>query len=388
MEVDMKKQFSKILIAVLLVVSLGEGFFLYRAYSVSGDQLEVAKKLDRLEKTVDQYYTGKIDQEQLENYTYKGYLAGLGDPYSTYYSESEFKELMESTDGVFTGVGIYLSQDTVTGAIKVVKVIKGGPSDGSGIKSGDVLVEVDGKSVSDKDLDKVVSEVKGEEGTKVKLSFLRGKEKDTKDFTITRKKVETQTVETKMLDGGIGYLSISEFDEVTVSQFKEGIQKLEKQGMKGLILDVRDNPGGLVDAVVDIVDELLGKGKIVSIKDKQGKEKVYRSDAAQSVKVPLCVLVNGNSASASEILSGAVKDHKRGTLIGEKTFGKGIVQGFFKLGDGSYAKLTYASYYTPSGHNIHKKGIKPDVAVKNNSKSKGDQQLKNAQQVLVKQLEK
>ena len=255
----MKKQFSKILIAVLLVVSLGEGFFLYRAYSVSGDQLEVAKKLDRLEKTVDQYYTGKIDQEQLENYTYKGYLAGLGDPYSTYYSESEFKELMESTDGVFTGVGIYLSQDTVTGAIKVVKVIKGGPSDGSGIKSGDVLVEVDGKSVSDKDLDKVVSEVKGEEGTKVKLSFLRGKEKDTRDFTITRKKVETQTVETKMLDGGIGYLSISEFDEVTVSQFKEGIQKLEKQGMKGLILDVRDNPGGLVDAVVDIVDELLGK---------------------------------------------------------------------------------------------------------------------------------
>lgn len=143
-----------------------------------------------------------------------------------------------------------------------------------------------------------------------------------------------------------------------------------------------------MDAVVDIVDELLGKGKIVSIKDKQGKEKVYRSDAAQSVKVPLCVLVNGNSASASEILSGAVKDHKRGTLIGEKTFGKGIVQGFFKLGDGSYAKLTYASYYTPSGHNIHKKGIKPDVAVKNNSKSKGDQQLKNAQQVLVKQLEK
>ncbi|MBS7009361.1 S41 family peptidase [Anaerostipes sp.] len=384
----MKKQLSKIIIAVLLAVSLGEGFLLYRAYSVSGDHLEVAEKLDRLEKTVDQYYTGKVDRKKLEDYTYKGYLAGLGDPYSAYYSESEFKELMEATEGVFSGVGIYLSQDTVTGTIKVVKVIKGGPSDGKGIKSGDILVKVDGKSVSDKDLDKVVSEVKGEEGTKVKLSFLRGKEKDTRNFTITRKKVVTQTVETKMLDGGMGYLSISEFDEVTVGQFKEGIKKLKKQGMKGLIIDVRDNPGGLVDAVVDIADELLGKGRIVSIKDKQGKEKVYRSDASQSVEVPVCVLVNGNSASASEILSGALKDHKRGTLVGEKTFGKGIVQGFFKLGDGSYAKLTYASYYTPSGQNIHKKGIKPDVEVKDNSKTKADEQLRKAEQILRRQMDK
>lgn len=384
----MKKQFSKILIAVLLIISLGEGFILYRTYSVSGKNVQIANKLERLEKTVDQYYTGDVDQKQLENYTYKGYLAGLGDPYSTYYSESEFKDLMDSTNGVFSGVGIYLSQDTTTGEIKVIRVIKGGPSDGSGIKSGDMLVKVDGKSASDKDLDKVVAEVKGEEGTKVKLSFLRGKEKKTRDFTITRKKVVTQTVETKMVDDGIGYLSISEFDEVTVDQFKNGIKKLKKQGMKAMIIDVRNNPGGLVDSVVDIADELLGKGTIVSMKDKQGKEKVYSSDAAQPVKVPVCVLVNGESASASEILSGAVKDHKRGTLVGEKTFGKGIVQGFFKLGDGSYAKLTYASYYTPSGNNIHKKGIKPDVAVKDNSKTKADEQLLKAQQILRKQLKK
>lgn len=384
----MKKQFSKILIVVLLIISLGEGFILYRTYSVSGKNVQIANKLERLEKTVDQYYTGNVDQKQLENYTYKGYLAGLGDPYSTYYSESEFKDLMDSTNGVFSGVGIYLSQDTTTGEIKVIRVIKGGPSDGSGIKSGDVLVKVDGKSVSDKDLDKVVAEVKGEEGTKVKLSFLRGKEKNTRDFTITRKKVVTQTVETKMLDDGIGYLSISEFDEVTVDQFKNGIKKLKKQGMKALIIDVRNNPGGLVDSVVDIADELLGKGTIVSMKDKQGKEKVYSSDAAQPVTVPVSVLVNGESASASEILSGAVKDHKRGTLVGEKTFGKGIVQGFFKLGDGSYAKLTYASYYTPAGNNIHKKGIKPDVTVKDNSKTKADEQLLEAQQILKKQLKK
>ena len=350
--------------------------------------MEIANKLQRLKKTVDQYYTGDVDEEQLENYTYKGYLAGLGDPYSTYYSESEFKELMEATNGVFSGVGIYLSQDTVTGEIKVIRVIKGGPSDGSGIKAGDVLIKVDGKSVGDKDLDKVVAEVKGEEGTKVKLSFLRGKEKKVKNYTITRKKVVTQTVETKMLDDGIGYLSISEFDEVTVGQFKKGIKQLQSKGMKALILDVRNNPGGLVDSVVDICDELLGEGRIVSIKDKQGKEKVYRSDAEQSVKVPVCVLVNGESASASEILSGAVKDHKRGTLVGEKTFGKGIVQGFFKLGDGSYAKLTYASYYTPSGANIHKKGIKPNVNIKDDTKTKADEQLLRAQQILKKKLKK
>ena len=369
-EVEMKKQFSKILIAVLLVISLGEGFLLYRTYSVSGENVEIANKLQRLKKTVDQYYTGDVDEEQLENYTYKGYLAGLGDPYSTYYSESEFKELMEATNGVFSGVGIYLSQDTVTGEIKVIRVIKGGPSDGSGIKAGDVLIKVDGKSVGDKDLDKVVAEVKGEEGTKVKLSFLRGKEKKVKNYTITRKKVVTQTVETKMLDDGIG------------------IKQLQSKGMKALILDVRNNPGGLVDSVVDICDELLGEGRIVSIKDKQGKEKVYRSDAEQSVKVPVCVLVNGESASASEILSGAVKDHKRGTLVGEKTFGKGIVQGFFKLGDGSYAKLTYASYYTPSGANIHKKGIKPNVNIKDDTKTKADEQLLRAQQILKKKLKK
>ena len=387
-EVEMKKQFSKILIAVLLVISLGEGFLLYRTYSVSGENVEIANKLQRLKKTVDQYYTGDVDEEQLENYTYKGYLAGLGDPYSTYYSESEFKELMDATNGVFSGVGIYLSQDIVTGEIKVIRVIKGGPSDGSGIKAGDVLIKVDGKSVGDKDLDKVVAEVKGEEGTKVKLSFLRGKEKKVKNYTITRKKVVTQTVETKMLDDGIGYLSISEFDEVTVGQFKKGIKQLQSKGMKALILDVRNNPGGLVDSVVDICDELLGEGRIVSIKDKQGKEKVHRSDAEQSVKVPVCVLVNGESASASEILSGAVKDHKRGTLVGEKTFGKGIVQGFFKLGDGSYAKLTYASYYTPSGANIHKKGIKPNVNIKDDTKTKADEQLLRAQQILKKKPKK
>lgn len=384
----MKKQFSKILIAVLLVISLGEGFLLYRSYTVSGKNVQIANKLEKLQKTVDQYYKGDVDQDKLENYTYKGYLAGLGDPYSAYYSESEFEDLMETTNGVFSGVGIYLSQDTVTGQIKVIRVIKGGPSDGSGIKSGDVLIKVDGKSVGDKELDQVVSEVKGEEGTKVKLTFLRSKEKNAKDYTITRKKVVTQTVETKMLDDQIGYLSISEFDEVTLGQFKKGIKQLQKKGMKALILDVRNNPGGLVDSVVDICDELLGKGKIVSMKDKQGKEKVYRSDADQSVKVPICVLVNGESASASEILSGAVKDHKRGTLVGQKTFGKGIVQGFFKLGDGSYAKLTYASYYTPSGADIHKKGIKPDVNVKDDTKTKADEQLLKAQQILKKKLKK
>lgn len=375
------KKTSKLLVGLLVIICIVEGFFLYRAYAIPTDTRKIVQKINKIEKAIDKYYKGDIDEEKLEDYTYKGLVAGLGDPYSDYYSEKEFTELVESTNGIYSGIGLYLTQNMQTGVITVVKPIKGSPSDGKGLKKGDILTQIDGKDVkTGEDLSEIVKKIKGEEGTKVTLTFLRGDK--TQKYTFTRKSIETPTVETKMLDGGIGYLSILEFDEVTVKQFEAGIKKLQRQGMKSLVIDLRDNPGGLLSAVVDIADDILPKGKIVYTEDKNGKKKYYNAEDEDQLDMPLCVLVNGNSASASEIFAGAVKDRKAGTLVGEKTFGKGIVQGFFDLGDDSYVKLTYSSYYTPAGHNIHKKGIQPNVTVKDNEKTSQDEQLEKALEIL------
>lgn len=377
----MKKRITKIVIAVLAVVCLAEGFFLYRAYWGAGDTMRIVQKIRNIERAIQTYYKGDIDEDQLEDYTYKGLVAGLGDQYSDYYSEEEYKELTESTEGVYSGVGITMTKDSDSGEIKVVNTLKGSPADGSGLKEGDVLTKIGDENVgTDADLNDVVSKVKGKEGTRVTLTFKRGD--DTKEYTFTRKSVENPTVETRMLQGNIGYLSISEFDEITVEQFEDGLKDLQDQGAESLIIDLRDNPGGLLSTVVDIADDVLPKGRIVYTEDKNGKKKYYDAEDDDQLNMPLCVLVNGNSASASEILAGAIKDRDAGTLVGEKTFGKGIVQGFYGLGDDSYVKLTYASYYTPDGHNIHKKGIQPDVKVEDDEDTEADEQLQRAVEVL------
>lgn len=377
------KKFSKILVGVLVVICLVEGFFLFRAYGFSDDTLSMARKVSRIEQIIDKYYKGSVDQKELEDYTYRGLVAGLGDQYSAYYSEEDFAELEESTSGVYYGVGIYLTQDVKTGVITVVKTIKGSPADGKGMKKGDILTQVDDHKVKiTESLDEIVKKIKGEEGTKVSLTFRRGS--DFKTYKLTRRSVENPTVETKMLKNNIGYLSILEFDEITVTQFETGLAKLKKQGAESLIIDLRDNPGGLLKSVTQIAEKILPKGTIVYTEDKDGNKKYYKDEDNQQLHMPLCILTNENSASASEILAGAVKDRNAGTLVGEKTFGKGIVQGFFDVGDGSYVKLTYSSYYTPAGHNIHKKGIKPDVTVKDNTKTKADEQLQKAVEILEK----
>ena len=339
------KKFSKILVGLLVVVCIVEGFFLYRAYAIPSTTLQTARKINRIEQIIDKYYKGSVKKSELEDCTYKGLVAGLGDVYSTYYSEDDFKELEQSTSGVYYGVGIYLTQDIKTGIITVVKPVKGSPADGSGLKKGDILTKVGNYKLKTSDaLDDIVKKIKGAEGTKVKLTFTRNQ--TSKTYTFTRQSIENPTVETKMLQDKVGYLQITEFDEVTVSQFR--------------------------------------KGTIVYTEDKNGNKKYYKDTKNEQLDMPLCVLVNGNSASAAEILSGAIKDDKAGTLVGETTFGKGIVQGFFEVGDGSYVKLTYSSYYTPAGHNIHKKGIKPDVEVKDNTKTKADEQLNKAISILQK----
>ncbi|MDD3746106.1 MAG: S41 family peptidase [Anaerostipes sp.] len=377
----MKKNLSKIMITVLLVISMVEGAFLVRAYVIPSNVMKVARKINSIEKLIDSEYTGgKVDKEKIEDYAYKGMIAGLGDVYSAYYNKSEFKEMMEETDGTFSGVGLQVLQDSKTGEISVIKVMKDTPAQGKGIEKGDILLKVDNKSVKDQSLSDVIQKIRGEKGTKVRLTLSH----NSKEYqvTITRSVIETPTIESKMLEGKIGYIQIIEFDEVTVNQFKSALSSLKKKGMKSLILDVRDNPGGLIEVVAKVANELQSGGVIVSTKDKKGKEKVYNADKDTSVDMPMCLLVNENSASASEILAGTLKDHKLATLVGEKTFGKGIVQGFYNAGDGGYLKLTFAEYYTPNGNNIHKKGIKPNVVVKDNEKTSKDEQLEKAKEIL------
>ena len=264
----MKKKLSKILVGLLVVVCIVEGFFLYRAYVVPSSTLQTARKINRIEQIIDKYYKGSVKKSDLEDYTYKGLVAGLGDVYSTYYSESDFKELEESTSGVYYGVGIYMTQDIKTGIITVVKPVKGSPADGSGLKKGDVLIKVGNYKVKTSDaLDDIVKKIKGAEGTKVNLTFTRNQ--TTKTYTFTRQSIENPTVETKMLKDQIGYLQVTEFDEVTVSQFKSGLASLKKQGAKKLIIDLRDNPGGLLTSVVDIASQILPKGTIVYTEDKK-----------------------------------------------------------------------------------------------------------------------
>ena len=375
------KKFSKILVGLLVVVCIVEGFFLYRAYAIPSTTLQTARKINRIEQIIDKYYKGSVKKSDLEDYTYKGLVAGLGDVYSTYYSESDFKELEESTSGVYYGVGIYMTQDIKTGIITVVKPVKGSPADGSGLKKGDVLIKVGNYKVKTSDaLDDIVKKIKGAEGTKVNLTFTRNQ--TTKTYTFTRQSIENPTVETKMLKDQIGYLQVTEFDEVTVSQFKSGLASLKKQGAKKLIIDLRDNPGGLLTSVVDIASQILPKGTIVYTEDKYGNRQEEYSDAEHYFDGKMAVLVNGNSASASEIFAGAIKDYGVGTLIGTQTFGKGIVQSLFPLSDGSAIKITVSRYYTPAGNNIHEVGIAPDIVLDKDTESADDNQLQKAIEVL------
>ena len=378
------KKFSKILVGLLVVVCIVEGFFLYRAYAIPSTTLQTARKINRIEQIIDKYYKGSVKKSELEDCTYKGLVAGLGDVYSTYYSEDDFKELEQSTSGVYYGVGIYLTQDIKTGIITVVKPVKGSPADGSGLKKGDILTKVGNYKLKTSDaLDDIVKKIKGAEGTKVKLTFTRNQ--TSKTYTFTRQSIENPTVETKMLQDKVGYLQITEFDEVTVSQFRSGLKSLKKQGAKKLIIDLRDNPGGLLTSVVDIAGQILPKGTIVYTEDKNGEKNEFTSDEENQFTKPLVVMMNGYSASASEIFAGAVQDYGTGQIVGTQSYGKGVVQQIFDLKDGTSLKLTIAEYFTPTGRNINGEGITPDVEVEyeyDEANPEADNQLDKAIEVV------
>ena len=375
--------------AILVVVAgIGVGiYFSDMGINTSDETMatdKAEKKLKVLEEVIDAYYLEDTDKEDLENGLYKGLFAGIGDPYSVYYTEDEYEELQQSTSGKYSGIGALVSQDMKTNVVTVSKVFKDGPADKGGMKSGDIIYKVDDEDVTGKSVDEVVSKMKGEKGTKVKVTVYRQSEENYVDLSITRDEVKVPTVEYKMLDNKkkIGYIQITEFDEITGEQFSKALTNLKKQGMKKVIFDVRDNPGGSYEIVCEILDEILPEGTLVFTRDKYGNEEKQESDPS-CLDMPMVVLQNENSASASEIFAGAIQDFGAGKIIGTQSFGKGIVQQIVPLNDGSAIKLTVEKYYTPSGKNIHGKGITPDVKVEAGTDEKEDVQLKKAQEVLT-----
>ncbi len=349
------------------------------------------EKLQMIEDIINKYYyqydkNKGVSEQKMEDGMYSGLMDSLGDPYSVYYSKDDLKKLEEDTQGVYYGIGAYLSVDEKTQEPMISGVIEGTPAEEAGLRENDIIVDIDGKDVQGMELTDIVSLVKGPEGTEVKLKIYREGEKDFLEKTVKRAKISTPTVKGKMLDDNIGYIQITEFDTVTLDQFTDAYATLKGQGAKGLILDLRSNPGGNVDVAVNIGREFLPKGTVVYTIDKAGKKDVYTCDGKNVIKIPLVVLVNGNTASSSEILTGAIKDDKIGTILGTKTYGKGIVQSIIDMSDGTAVKVTISAYYTPSGVNIQGTGIEPDVKCEFDSdayyKDKSDNQLEKAVEIV------
>lgn len=343
------------------------------------------EKLSVLKGLIDENYIGDVDEEALEEGIYKGYIQGLEDPYSVYYNEEETKDLYETTEGEYSGIGAVLSQDLESGVITLVQIYEGSPAAKAGLKDNDILTKVGDIEVTGMDLSEVVTYIKGETGTDVDLTVLRGEDAEEITVTATRDTVEAQTVKYEMLEGQTGYLSVSEFDSVTYAQYEEALNELTDQGMTGLIVDLRNNPGGNLNTVCEMLDLVLPKGTIVYTEDKDGKRETATSDDEHQINVPMVVLVNGNSASASEIYAGAVQDYGIGKIVGTQTYGKGVVQQIFDLGDGTSVKLTIAEYFTPNGRNIDGEGITPDVEVEyeaDENNPEADNQLEKALEVM------
>ena len=320
----------------------------------------VENKVNYIASILDNHYIEDVDVDKVVEGAYYGMLDSVGDPYTTYLSAEQTSAYREQVHGSIQGIGVNVLYDTEKKLLIVVSAIEGTPAESAGILSGDMIYKVDGKNVTGMSSDDVIAMIKGPSGTNVTIVVKRGSEEI--EFEITRSPIELASVYSKMLAGDIGYIEIIGFKANTYEQFMKEYEDLTDKGAKGLIIDVRDNPGGVVQTVNQIVDELIPKGLIMYTIDKDGNKKEYMSDE-KSISIPLVVLINQNSASASEILAGAVHDSGTGELVGTKTFGKGLVQDMYMLPDGSAVKLTIEKYYTPSGICIHGDGIIPNYVV-------------------------
>jgi len=346
---------------------------------------EVEAKLNAMDSLMDLFYMEDVDTDTAKEMIYKAYLASYGDKYTVYYTPDECKNLLESTTGKFEGIGAVCRKND-DGTVEIMDAYEDAPAYAAGLRNGDIITTVDGTDITGLDLTSTVALIKGDKGTSVHLDAIRDETAFSVD--VVRDEIHTQTVKYEMRENQIGYLSISEFDDVTTQQYKDALQALEDAGMQGLVIDLRDNPGGVLDTVVKMLDYTLPDGLIVYTENKSGKRTEYKGTDGHELDIPIAVLVNGNSASASEIFAGAMQDYDKGEIIGTQTFGKGIVQTIKPLTDGSAIKLTTAKYYTPNGQNIHGQGVTPDITVEQGTDENEDTQWNTAVEYLMEEMQK
>lgn len=349
---------------------------------------EILNKLSEIDKVIDKYYMddASIDPEMMREGVYKGYVYGLEEPYTTYYTAEEYKQLIAQSEGVYSGIGVTVTQDMQTGQLVIVEITKGGPSENIGLMAGDVISKVDGESVEGQSMNEVVAKIQGEEGTEVIVTVFRPSTETWIEKTIVRQTLDDVTVTYELLQDDIGYIRLSGFEQVTVKQFKEAVDTLLSQGMKGLVVDVRGNPGGNMDSVCPILDAILPEGLLVYTEDKNGHREEEYANNEEILDLPMAVLTNGGSASASEIFAAALQDYEWAEIVGTQTYGKGIVQYIIPFADGSAIKLTSAKYFTPNGQCIHGIGVTPDIKVENDDDASEDEQLLAAVEAVKKQL--
>jgi len=346
----------------LLFLLTGNTLF-YGIFGSYADGVMQHQKVKEVESIIKKYYIEEVDEKKLVEGAVAGIAAAVGDPYTVYLNEKEFEDFKVQTEGSYAGIGVVVSVDPSDNLITVVAPFEDTPGEKAGILPGDKIIKVNGKEVYGENLEEAVSMMKGPKGTDVTITIMRDKQTEPKEITITRDIIVLQTIKHKIVADNIGYIRITMFDEKTDKDFESALNELLKQNIKGLIIDVRDNPGGLLSEVVKIADRLLPKGIIVYTEDRYKNRDTEYSDSNE-IRLPIVVLVNGGSASASEILAGAIQDYGKGTLIGTKTFGKGLVQNLFPLADGKSAvKVTISKYYTPKGRCIQGEGIEPDIVV-------------------------
>ena len=353
---EFKKGIAVGVAVTLVVTGTGQKIMFPKGSALS--DTKTVQKLNYLESLINEEYLEEKEEDSLREGLYAGLMSGLNDPYSTYYTAEQYKELNTSNEGSYVGIGAVLQKDKDGGA-KIVQLYEGGSGEQAGLKKGDVLKAIDGEDVTEKETSDIASMIRESDKDSVTLTIQRDEE--TKEIKVEIRDVEIQTVSHEMLDDETGYIRISEFSEVTSNQYKKAFEDLQDKGMKKLVVDLRDNPGGLLTAVCDVLRQILPEGLIVYTEDKNGKKEEEKCDGKSELAMPLAVLVNGGSASASEIFAGAVKDYGIGTIVGTTTYGKGVVQTIQPLSDGSAVKITIAKYFTPKGNDINKKGIAPDV---------------------------
>lgn len=360
------KEYASGVLTGVLVVALAAGgvkFVQQRQYNgVLSDSSHV-QKIEYLEKMIDQEYLGEVDNDEMAEGVYAGLVYGLGDVYSRYYTADEYAQETASTDGAYAGIGVSI-QKNKNGGVQIAECYEGGPGADAGLQTGDVITVINDTDVTDMELSDVVSLIRENKDKTIVLTVFRENEEKSREISVDVTDVELPSVFGEMLDKKTGYIQITQFTGVTPQQYKDMFDELKDKGMERLVIDLRDNPGGLLTSVCDILREILPEGLIVYTEDKYGNREEETCDGKHQLDMPLAVLVNENSASASEIFAGAVQDHGVGTIVGTTTYGKGVVQELRQLSDGSAVKLTVSNYYTPNGNSINKVGIKPDVEVK------------------------